>query len=613
MCGIVAYIGKRNAVDVLLNGLKRVEYRGYDSAGVAVLYDGHLSLLKSAGKVDNLVQRVNGNWPGKVCNAVHAGIAHTRWATHGPPNDVNAHPHLDASGDLAIVHNGIIENYASLKQQLESRGHSFLSETDTEVLAHLIGEFYQGDLLAAVCEALQHTEGTFGLAILSARHPDTLIAARRGSPILIGLGAEEKIVASDAAAILAHTRQVIYLDDDDVAVVTPTDVDIRDLNRFPVARETASIQWDSAASEKGGFEHYMLKEIYDQPQSLRDTIRGRLDLHLGTALLSGLDMTPRDIVDIGRLITIACGTSLHAGLVGEYYFEALADLPTDVDQAAEFRYRNPIISSRDLVVAVSQSGETADTLAAVREARQKGALIVGICNVVGSTIARETGRGVYLHAGPEIGVASTKAFTAQVTVLLMMALKFGRCRRLSRERGIEICREIQQIPDKVERVLEQNDHIARVAEACVNAEHAFFIGRGYLYPIALEGALKLKEISYIHAEGYHAAELKHGPIALLQPDVPVVALANDVPGKTKTLSNIEECRARHTPVIAVHTQGDDCVEQLASHTIEVPPSSPLVAPITTAAALQLLAYHVARYRGCEIDQPRNLAKSVTVE
>jgi len=613
MCGIVAYVGHRNAVDVLLNGLKRVEYRGYDSAGVAVVQDGHLSVVKTAGKVRDLVRRVDDVWPEELRRSVHTGIAHTRWATHGPPTDSNAHPHLDGSGQLALVHNGIIENYASLKQQLESRGHRFASETDTEVLAHLIGELYQGDLLAAVCAALQHAEGTFGLAIVSSEHPDTLIAARRGSPILIGLGAQEKLIASDAAAIMAHTRQVIYLDDDDVAVVTPTEVDIRDLNRFPVARETASIQWDTAASERGGYEHFMLKEILEQPRSLRDAIRGRLDHTRGTALLSGLNMTPREIVDIGRLVTVACGTSLHAGLVGEYYFEALADLPTDVEQAAEFRYRNPIVTSRDLVVAISQSGETADTLAAVREARQKGALVAGLCNVVGSTIARETGRGIYLHVGPEIGVASTKAFTAQVAVLLMMALKFGRCRRLSRERGIELCREIQQIPERVEEVLEENDRVARVAEAYADAANAFFIGRGYLYPIALEGALKLKEISYLHAEGYHAAELKHGPIALLQPDVPVVALANDVPGKQKTLSNIQECRARHAPVIAVCTRGDDCVRQLASHTIEVPPSSPLVAPITTAVALQLFAYHVARCRGCEIDQPRNLAKSVTVE
>ncbi len=613
MCGIVAYVGRRNAVDVLLNGLKRVEYRGYDSAGVAVLQDGHLSVVKTAGKVADLATRVDHTWPDELRRSIHTGIAHTRWATHGPPTDSNAHPHLDRSGQLAIVHNGIIENYATLKQQLASRGHQFASETDTEVLAHLIGELYQGDLLAAVCAALQHTEGTFGLAVVSSAHPDTVIAARRGSPILIGLGAHEKIVASDAAAIMAHTRQVIYLDDDDVAVVTPTEVDIRDVNRFPVARETASIQWDTAASERGGYPHFMLKEIFEQPSSLQDAIRGRLDHTLGTALLAGLNMTPREVVDIGRLVTVACGTSLNAGLVGEYYFEALADLPTDVDQAAEFRYRNPIVTSRDLVVAISQSGETADTLAAVREARQKGALVAGICNVVGSTIARETGRGIYLHVGPEIGVASTKAFTAQLAVLLMMALKFGRCRRLSRERGIELCREIEQIPSRVEDVLAQNDRIAHVAEAYADAAHMFFIGRGYLYPIALEGALKLKEISYIHAEGYHAAELKHGPIALLEPDVPVVALANDVPGKTKTLSNIEECRARHAPVVAVSTRGDDCARGLASHIIEVPPSSPLVAPITTAVALQLFAYHAARHRGCEIDQPRNLAKSVTVE
>ena len=613
MCGIVGYTGRHNATEVLLNGLKRLEYRGYDSAGIAVSSPDGPTVVKTTGKVRELLHKVQNTWSEDFCAAARTGIAHTRWATHGEPTEVNAHPHLDGSGRLALVHNGIVENYASLKRQLAAKGHHFESETDTEVLVHLIEEYNRGDLLAAVCAALEQVQGTFGIAILSADQPDTVIAARRGSPIVIGLGEKENIVASDASAILAHTRQVIYLDDDDVAIVTPDGVEVRDLSNIPVDREVASVEWDSAAAEKGGFEHFMLKEIFEQPQSLRDAIRGRLDKSLGTALLSGLSMSPREIVDIGRLVQIACGTSMHAGMVGEYLFEGLAGVPADVEHSAEFRYRNPIVTSRDLVIAISQSGETADTLAAVREAKQKGAAVVGICNVVGSTIARETGRGVYIHAGPEIGVASTKAFTGQVIILLMMALKFGRCRRLSRDRGAAICEEIERIPKLVEEVLAQNDRIASIAAEYAGVEHAFFIGRGHLYPVAMEGALKLKEISYIHAEGYQAAELKHGPIALLQEDVPVIALANDLAGKDKVLGNIEECRARKAPVIAVRTAGDDSVARLAQHVIDVPPCSELSAPIPTAVAMQLLAYHVARCRGCEIDQPRNLAKSVTVE
>jgi glucosamine--fructose-6-phosphate aminotransferase (isomerizing) len=613
MCGIVGYVGNHRAAEILLNGLKRLEYRGYDSAGIAAIHDGRLDVTKASGKVQNLADSVYSEWSEERQMHSRLGIAHTRWATHGPPTQANAHPHLDQSGRIAMVHNGIIENYAEIRRRLTAAGHEFKSDTDSEALVHLIGEYYQDDLLHAVCAALRQVEGTFGIAVICLDAPDRLIVARRGSPIVIGLGTDETIVASDASAIVAHTDQVIFLDDDDVATVTAEGVDIRNIQNVPVSREISKIDWDAKAAEKSGYEHFMLKEIFEQPDALRNTIRGRLDVSGGTAVLSGLSLTPREMVEISRVVLMGCGTSLHAAMTGEYYFEDLADLPADVEQAAEFRYRNPIIHARDLAIAISQSGETADTLAAVREAKQKGALVAGICNVVGSTIARETGLGVYLHAGPEIGVASTKAFTSQLTVMLMMALKFGRCRRLARQVGMDLCQEIESIPDMVEQVLAQNERISQIAEKYAKAEDFFFIGRGYLYPAALEGALKLKEISYIHAEGYHAAELKHGPIALLQEDVPVMALVCDIPGKEKTIGNVEECRARHAPVLAIVTEGDDCVDAYTEDIITVPRTSQFIAPITSVVAMQLFSYHVARHRGCEIDQPRNLAKSVTVE
>jgi len=541
------------------------------------------------------------------------GIAHTRWATHGPPTEANAHPHLDESGDIALVHNGIIENYRALRTRLQSKGHHFYSETDSEVLAHLIGDSDQGDLFQAVCDALHQVEGTFGIAVLSAREPGRIITARRGSPIVIGVGEDESIIASDAAAIIAHTQRVIYLDDNDIAIVTADSVDVRDLNNIPVTREVAELGIDATAAEKGGFEHFMLKEIHEQPESLANAIRGRLDFNIGSAVLSGMGTSPRDLADLSRVVLIGCGTSLHAGLVGEYAFEDLADIHAEVQQAAEFRYRNPILGSRDLVVAISQSGETADTLAAVREAQQKGAFVMSLCNVVGSTIARQTGRGVYLHAGPEISVASTKAFACQVAVLLMMALKLGRGRRYSREDGIRFARELERLPQLVGEVILQSDRIAKIAESYAHHEHAFFIGRGSMYPVALEGALKLKEISYIHAEGYHAAELKHGPIALLVKDTPVIALACDIPSKDKTIGNVEECRARGAKILGIVTQGDESAIACMDDFISIPRCHPLVATIPAVVALQLFAYHVARLRGCDIDQPRNLAKSVTVE
>lgn len=613
MCGIVGYIGRADAPAVLINGLRRLEYRGYDSAGIAILDEGGLVLAKAPGKVASLNERTRNDWPAARFSRSTIGIAHTRWATHGPPTEVNAHPHLDQSGDIALVHNGIIENYRALRARMEAKGHLFLSETDTEVLAHLIGDCDKGDLLQAVCDALHQVEGTFGIAVLSVREPGKIITARRGSPIVIGVGDGETIIASDAAAILAHTQRVIYLNDDDIAIITSDSVDIRDLNNIPVTREIAELGMDAAAAEKAGFEHFMLKEIHEQPDALANAIRGRLDFNLGSSVLAGMGTSPRDLAQLGRVVLVGCGTSLHAGLVGEYAFEDLADIDAEVQQAAEFRYRNPIIGCRDLVVAISQSGETADTLAAVREANQKGAFVMSLCNVVGSTIARETGRGVYLHAGPEISVASTKAFTCQVAILLMMALKLGRGRRFSRDDGMRLAREIDRIPALVTTVLAQDDAIAQIAAAYTAHEHAFFIGRGPMYPVALEGALKLKEVSYIHAEGYHAAELKHGPIALLGPGTPVIALACDTPGRDKTLGNVEECRARGARILGVITEGDLAAAACMDDSIFIPRCHPLVATIPAVVALQLFSYHVARLRGCEIDQPRNLAKSVTVE
>lgn len=613
MCGIVGYIGKAGATTVLINGLRRLEYRGYDSAGVAIIDDDRIVISKSPGKVARLNDKTHADWDPTVFQRAIAGIAHTRWATHGPPTEVNAHPHLDQSGDVALVHNGIIENYRALRARLEGLGHHFYSETDTEVLAHLIGECNKGDLFQAVCDALHQVSGTFGIAVLSANEPDRIITARRGSPIVIGVGDGETIIASDSSAIVAHTQRVIYLDDNDIAIVTADSVEIRDLNNVPVTREIAELNLDAAAAEKGGYAHFMLKEIHEQPDTLSNTIRGRLDFDLGSSVLAGMGTSPRELAELNRVVLLGCGTSLHAGLVGEYAFEDLADIHAEVQQAAEFRYRNPILGSRDLVVAISQSGETADTLAAVREANQKGAFVMSLCNVVGSTIARETGRGVYLHAGPEISVASTKAFTSQVAVLIMMALKLGRGRRYSREDGIKLGREIESIPTLVARVLRQDEHIAKIATTYANNEHAFFIGRGPMYPVALEGALKLKEISYIHAEGYHAAELKHGPIALLENGTPIIALAVDIPGKDKTLGNIEECRARGARILGIVTEGDHETAECMDDFITIPSCHPLVATIPAVVALQLFAYHVARIRGCEIDQPRNLAKSVTVE
>ena len=612
MCGIIGYIGTRPATPILIGGLKRLEYRGYDSAGLALLEPKSISTYRSVGKVAHLVEKVRLNLTPERQNQLTVGIAHTRWATHGAPTEANAHPHYDKSRRICVVHNGIIENYRTIREKLQAKGHKFDSDTDTEALSRLIGECYRGDLRKAVINALRQIEGAYGIAVLCVDEPDKMVVARKGSPLVIGIGEGECLVASDPSALVAHTQRVIYLDDGDVAVITPDLVDIRNLDDEPIERNVSELGLDVGAVEKGGYEHFMLKEIFEQPETVRNALRGRIDLKEGTAILSGMNATPAELAEIARIIVVGCGTSLHAGMVGEFAFEDVAGISTEVQQAAEFRYRNPIVDRNDMVIAISQSGETADTLAAIRKAKEKGTKVFGLVNVVGSAIAREAGRGVFIHAGPEISVASTKAFTGQVAVLLLMALKLGRTRRLSNEDSMKLAQEINRLPELVEFVLKQNDAIAKVAERMAQSDHAFFLGRGPMHPVALEGALKLKEISYVHAEGYHAAEMKHGPIALLTPGVPVVVLANHSPVLDKVWSNAEECKARGARIIAVVTEGEPKTD-LADDTIVLPPCSPLVATIPAAVALQLLAYHVARLRGCSIDQPRNLAKSVTVE
>jgi len=612
MCGIIGYIGTRPATPILIGGLKRLEYRGYDSAGLALLDAQGLTTFKAVGKVARLVDKLRGDLSPEKHESYTIGIAHTRWATHGAPTEINAHPHFDKSRKICVVHNGIIENYRAIREKLQSEGHKFDSDTDTEALSRLIGVHYHGDLRLAVVKALQQVEGAYGIAVLCADEPNKIVVARKGSPLVIGMGDGECLVASDASALVAHTQRVIYLDDGDIGVITPDSVDIRNQDDEPISRDVSELGLDIGAVEKGGFEHFMLKEIFEQPESVRNALRGRINTVEGSALLAGMNISPTELAQIQRIVLVGCGTSLHAGMVGEYAFEDVAGISAEVQQAAEFRYRNPIVDHHDLVIAISQSGETADTLAAIRKAKEKGTMILGLVNVVGSAIARETGRGVFIHAGPEISVASTKAFTGQVAVLLLMALKLGRGRRLSQEHGLDLAREINQLPEMIDFVLKQNDAIAKVAERMAKSDHAFFIGRGPMHPVALEGALKLKEISYVHAEGYHAAELKHGPIALLTPGTPVIVLANQTSVLDKVWSNAEECKARGAHIVAVVTEGHPRTD-LTDDIIVIPKCSPLVATIPAAVALQLLAYHVARIRGCSIDQPRNLAKSVTVE
>lgn len=615
MCGIMGYVGGKNADKVILAGLRRLEYRGYDSAGLTLLgAQGGLTTVKTPGKVAQLEAELASTLEDEAgVDSSRIGIGHTRWATHGAPSASNAHPHVSPSGRFAIAHNGIIDNYLAIRQRLEGQGSVFASETDSEVVAHLVESLYDGDLQAAVLSALEHIKGTYGLVVISAEHPDTLVAARNGSPIVVGVGKGETLIASDVSALISHTNRVVYLDDGDVVIAKSDSFDVVSVRNEPVSRGSTEIDWDIEEIEKGGFDHFMLKEIYEQPMALTNATRGRLLIDENTAKLSGMQMDPKQLASIDRVMIAACGTSMYAGMVGKYYFEDFSGIPADIVQAAEFRDRNPMVQRDSLMLAVSQSGETADTLAAVRESIRKGATTLGVCNVVGSTIARECGRGVYLHAGPEISVASTKAFTSQVTVLAMMSILLGRTRRLSPEVAARMIAQIEKLPELTQGVLDADQHIASIAEKYAHITDAFFIGRGYMYPAALEGALKLKEISYVHAEGYHAAELKHGPIALLGEDVPVVVAVPESSGKQKTIANMQECRARKSPVIAIATEGDDTVAAHADDIIYIPRCSEFIAPIPVVVAEQLFSYHMAKARGCEIDQPRNLAKSVTVE
>lgn len=611
MCGIVGYIGKRSAADIIVSGLRRLEYRGYDSAGTALLSPNGISIVKKAGKVSEMSKQLKQD----TSNTNGIGIGHTRWATHGPPTDVNAHPHTDAQGEIALVHNGIIENYAVIKKKLERDGFTFQSETDTEVLTVFIRSLYDelGDLTEAVRVALNEVEGAYGIAVISSLEPDKIIAARHGSPLLIGVGDNEYIVASDAAAVIQHTRQVIYLEDEEMAIVTRDGHEIKTITNKSASAEIQEIEFDLESIEKGGYDHFMIKEIYEQPNTFRDAFRGRLLLEQGTARLGGLKPVEENIRNARRIIITACGTSWHSALVGEYLIEQLAGIPVEVEYASEFRYRNPIVDANDIVIAISQSGETADTLAAIQEARLKGATVIGMVNVVGSSIARATHAGVYIHAGPEIGVASTKAFTSQLSVLTLFALYVGRMRKLSSEQGREITREINELPAKIQKILDGAEAIRDIAQKYSSASNFLYLGRGYNFPVALEGALKLKEISYIHAEGYPAAEMKHGPIALIDENMPVVFIATRDEIYDKVVSNIEEVRARDGVVIAIATEGDTRVAELANHVIYIPETLTMLVPVLSVIPLQLLAYYIAVERGTDVDMPRNLAKSVTVE
>ena len=610
MCGIVGYAGHRACLPILMEGLKRLEYRGYDSAGVAIQNGSGLRIVKAAGKIRELESRL-----GRDPIAGTSGIAHTRWATHGEPNDVNAHPHVDGVGRIALVHNGIIENYAVLKAALQAEGHTFRTETDTEVLAHLIAKYRDRGLKLeqAVVAALADVEGTYGIAVMCADEPGTVVGARKGSPLVVGIADGEYFLASDVAPIINHTRQVVYLDDGEMAVLTPDGFHTATITAERIDKAVHEVEWDLAQIEKGGFDHFMLKEIFEQPDAVRNSMRGRLDVREGLVRLGGLNMTSEEMREIRRLIVLGCGTSWHAGLLGEYMIEEHARIPVEVEYASEFRYRNPIVREGTCVLVISQSGETADTLAAMREAQRKGARALGIVNVVGSTIARESDGGVYIHAGPEIGVASTKAFTCQVTVLSLLTLALGRTRAMSPETGIQLARALDAIPSQMEQILQRSDAVKSIAQQYHHHNNFLYLGRGYQFPVALEGALKLKEISYIHAEGYPAAEMKHGPIALIDRNMPVVFMCTRDSAYDKVMSNMTEVRARRGVIIAIATEGDREAERLADHVIYVPQTAPMLQPLLSVIPLQLLAYHVAVTRGCDVDQPRNLAKSVTVE
>ncbi len=612
MCGIVAYLGDKQAYPILVSGLHRLEYRGYDSSGVALL-NGELRQYKCRGKVNDLEQFVEGK---DISGTI--GIAHTRWATHGEPNDVNAHPHFSQSQKISIIHNGIIENYKVLKEELLSRGYRFISETDTEVVAHLIEDIQkkeQVDLVEAVRIALNQVVGAYAIVVISENDPDLLIAAKKGSPMVIGIGDDEFIVASDATPIIEYTRKVVYLDDEDMAILRKgEDIQMKTISNVEHSAYIQELEMNLNALEKEGYEHFMLKEIHEQPVSVRESMRGRLNAKKGIVRLGGISDYDKKLQNAKRIIMIACGTSWHAGLVGEYLFEELTRIPVEVEYASEFRYRNPIINEDDVVIAISQSGETADTLAAIKLAKEKGATILGVCNVVGSSISRETHAGSYTHAGPEIGVASTKAFTAQITILTLMALEIAHKKgTITKSRYRQLLNELESIPTKIEEVLKTEDAIKLIAEKYKDSRNFLYLGRGYNFPVALEGALKLKEISYIHAEGYPAAEMKHGPIALIDEEMPVVVVAPRKGNYDKVVSNVQEVKARKGKIISIVTEGDTEVKGLSDYIIEIPNVEELFVPFIATIPLQLLSYYIAVMRGCNVDQPRNLAKSVTVE
>ncbi len=612
MCGIVGYIGYREAWPIVLKGLKRLEYRGYDSAGIALMNNSGQHIYKKAGKVAVLEEYAQDKDKSGTI-----GMGHTRWATHGVPSDRNSHPHTSNGGKLSIIHNGIIENYATLKEELTSRGHEFKSDTDTEVLIHLIEEIQEIeniDLLEAVRLALQEVNGAYAIVIMDKEHPDRLIAARKGSPMVIGVGAGEYFIASDATPIIEYTKTVIYLKDGEIALITKDDLLVKQLDNVVQTPLIQELQLKLEMLEKGGFDHFMLKEIYEQPRSIKDCMRGRIYPEEGKVQLGGIKEFAEKLKNIDRIIIVACGTSWHAGLVGEYLIEEYARIPVEVEYASEFRYRNPIITEKDVVIAISQSGETADTMAAIEMAKERGATIFGICNVAGASIPRLTHAGVYTHAGPEIGVASTKAFTAQVTVLTLMAFYMAQQKgTITTSKLIELLTELDNIPEKIQVALESNNLIKEVAEKIKDSTNCLFLGRGSGFPVALEGALKLKEISYIHAEGYPAAEMKHGPIALIDEEMPVVFIATQNSSYEKVISNIQEVKARKGKVIAIVTQGDTEVKKMADYCIEIPDANEAFLPLIATIPLQLLSYHIAVMRGCNVDQPRNLAKSVTVE
>jgi glucosamine--fructose-6-phosphate aminotransferase (isomerizing) len=608
MCGIVGYVGKRNVVPILIAGLKRLEYRGYDSAGVAVIEDDDLQVAKEAGKISQLEETIN-----QADYTSTIGIGHTRWATHGEPTRQNAHPHFDGSENIAIIHNGIIENYSVLKNMLENKGHQFRSETDTEIVAHLIDEFYLGDFEEAFRRALGELSGAYGFAVISKYEPDKIYVARQGSPLVVGVGEGENFLASDVSAIVSHTRNVFYLNDGEMAILSREGIETKTSTNEVVDKKVEKITYDIEAIEKSGYPHYMLKEIFEQPNTIRDAFRGRILQGEGKVKLGGLTEVKEKLADAHKIIIIACGTSWHAALIGEHLIEEYCRIPVEVEYASEFRYRNPILSKDDIVIVISQSGETADTLAAMKEGIEKGALPLGVVNSVGSSIARESIAGVYIHAGPEIGVASTKAFTSQVTVLFLIMLMIARKKTMSVVTGQHFISELAELPEKVQKILSQSHVVEKVAEIYKDKRNFLYLGRGINFPVALEGALKLKEISYIHAEGYPAAEMKHGPIALIDEDMPVVFIATKDQIYDKVISNLEEVRARKGKIIAIASEGDNKIAELADHIIYIPQICQALVPILAAIPLQLLAYYIAVKRGCDVDQPRNLAKSVTVE